>query len=40
MAAWMTRWWRLVRDHEARIDVSEAMIHVAMGGLLLRRIRH
>ena len=28
---WMTRWRRLVRDYEARIDVSEAMIHVAHG---------
>lgn len=37
---WMTRWRRLGRDYEARIDVSEAMIHVAMGGLLLRRISH
>lgn len=37
---WMTRSRRLVRDYEARIDVSEAMIHVAMGGLLLRRISH
>ena len=37
---WMTRWRRLVRDYEARLDVSEAMIHVAMGGLLLRRIAH
>lgn len=37
---WMTRWRRLVRDYEARIDVSEAMIHVAMGSLLLRRISH
>jgi transposase len=37
---WMTRWRRLVRDYEARIDVSEAMIHVAMGSLLLRRIAH
>ena len=37
---WMTRWRRLVRDYEARIDVSEAMIHVAMGGLLLRGISH
>ena len=25
---WMTRWRRLVRDCEARIDMSEAMIHV------------
>jgi len=37
---WMTRWRRLVRDYEKRLDVSEAMIHVAMGGLLLRRIAH
>ena len=37
---WMTRWRRLVRDYEQRLDVSEAMIHVAMGGLLLRRISH
>jgi transposase len=33
---WMTRWRRLVRDYETRCDVSEAMIHVAMGSLLLR----
>jgi len=38
--AWMTRWRRLVRDYEKRIDVSKAMIHVALGGLLLRRIAH
>lgn len=38
--AWMTRWRRLVRDYEQRIDVSEAMIHVAMGCLLLRRVSH
>ena len=37
---WMTRWRRLVRDYEQRLDVSEAMIHVAMGSLLLRRIAH
>ncbi len=35
---WMTRWRRLVRDYEQRLDVSEAFIHVAMGSLLLRRI--
>jgi hypothetical protein len=29
-----------VRDYEQRLDVSEAMIHVAMGGLLLRRVSH
>lgn len=38
--AWMTRWRRLVRDYEQRIDVSKAMTHVAMGSLLLRRISH
>ena len=37
---WMVRWRRLVRDYEGRIDVSEAMIHVAMGSLLLRRVAH
>ena len=37
---WMTRHRRLVRDYEARMDVSEAMIHIAMGGLLIRRIAH
>jgi transposase len=29
---WMIRWRRLVRDYEQRIDVSQAMIMVAMGG--------
>jgi transposase len=37
---WMMRWRRLVRDYERRIDVSRAMILVAMGGLLLRRNAH
>ena len=37
---WMTRWRRLVRDYERRIDVSHAMILVAMGGNLLRRNVH
>ena len=37
---WMTRWRRLVRDYEARIDVSQAMILIAMGGNLLRRTAH
>jgi hypothetical protein len=36
----MTRWRRLVRDYETRIDVSEAMGLVAMGGHLLRRTAH
>ena len=37
--AWMTRWrrlWRLRRAHR----LSEAMIHVALGSVLLRRIAH
>ncbi|CAB3773564.1 IS5 family transposase ISRso1 [Paraburkholderia humisilvae] len=37
---WMVRWRRLVRDYERRADVSEAMIHIAMGSLFLRRIAH
>ena len=31
---WMTRWRRLVRDYEERIDCSQAMIHVALGSLV------
>lgn len=38
--AGMTRWRRLVRAYEQRIDVSKAMIHVGLGSLLLRRITH
>lgn len=37
---WMMRWRRLVRDYEKRIDVSHAMIHIAMGSLLVRRNAH
>lgn len=38
---WVMRRRRLVRDRERRRDVSEAMIHVGMGGaLLLRRTIH
>ncbi|MFT9088939.1 MAG: IS5 family transposase [Acetobacter okinawensis] len=37
---WMTRWRRLVRDYERRIDVSQAMILVAMGANLTRRNAH
>lgn len=33
-------WRRLVRDYEQRIDTSEAMIHVAMGSMLLRGVSH
>ncbi len=37
---WMTRWRRLVRDCETRIDVSKAMIDVGIGSVILRRIAH
>ncbi|WP_264815853.1 transposase, partial [Asaia krungthepensis] len=37
---WMTRWRRLVRDYERRIDVSQAMILVAMGASLTGRNAH
>ncbi len=37
---WMVHWRRLVRDCERRCDVSEAMIRVSMGALLLRRVAH
>ncbi len=37
---WFTRYRRLVRDYEARIDVSEAMIYAAMSSLMIRRIVH
>ncbi len=35
----MIRWRRLIRDYERRLDVSEALIHVAMGALF-RRVAH
>lgn len=34
---WMIRWRRLVKDYEQRIDVAEAMIHIAIGSLMLGR---
>ena len=37
---WLTRYRRLVRDDEARRDISEAMIYPAMETLLVRRIVH
>ena len=37
---WLTRYRRLVRDYEARLDVSETMIYAAMTSSLLRRITH
>ena len=35
---WMVRHRRLVRDYEERLDVSQAMVHIALGSLLLRRL--
>jgi len=37
---WLTRYRRLVRDYEARLDVSEAMIYAGMSASILRRIAH
>jgi len=37
---WVVRWRSLVRDHEQRLDVSEAMIQLTMGSLMLRRLAH
>jgi|APMI01.1.fsa_nt_gi transposase len=37
---WMIRSCRFVRDYERLIDVSTAIIHLAMGGLPLRRKAH
>jgi hypothetical protein len=34
----MTRFRRVVRDYERRIDVSDAMIYVVLGSVLLRRL--
>lgn len=35
---WMMQGRRLVRDDEMRLDVSTAMIHAALGSLLLQRL--
>jgi putative transposase len=37
---WLIRYRRLVRDYEARPDVSEVMIYAAMSSSLIRRITH
>lgn len=37
--AWLMRYCRLVRDYEQRLDVSEAMIYIALGSSLLHRMR-
>lgn len=37
---WVTRWRRLVRDYERRLDVSEAMAHLAAGSNLFWLLAH
>jgi putative transposase len=37
--AWFMRYRRLVGDYEQRLDVSEAMMHIALGSSLMHRIR-
>lgn len=37
---WMARWRRLMRDYEQRTDDSGAVIHHALGSLLIRCIAH
>ncbi|TCS34830.1 hypothetical protein EDC15_10238 [Acetobacter aceti NBRC 14818] len=36
----MIHWRQLVRDYERRVDVSQAMIFVALGANLMRRNVH
>jgi hypothetical protein len=36
----MARFRRLIRDYKKRLDVSEAMIFIALGNILVRRIAH
>ena len=37
-SGWMIRQHRLVRDYEQRLDASEAMVHIASGSLMRRRL--
>ena len=37
--AWLMRYRGLVRDYEQRLDVSQAMIYIALGSSLLHRMR-
>ncbi|MES2258906.1 MAG: IS5 family transposase [Pseudomonadota bacterium] len=37
--AWLMRYRRLVRDYEQRIDVAENMLYLALGSLLMHRMR-
>ena len=36
--AWLMRYRRLVRDHEQRLYVSEAMMYIALGSTLLHQM--
>lgn len=36
--AWPLRWRRLVRDYKQRIDVSQNLMYIAMGSMLMHRI--
>ncbi len=40
IVAWTSGWRRLVHEYERRPDVPKAMIHVAMGALLLCGVYH
>jgi hypothetical protein len=37
---WLTRYRRLLRDNERRLDVSEAVMYLAIGNLPVRRINY
>lgn len=37
---WPTRYRRILRDNERRLDVSEVMMYLALGNLPVRRINY